>query len=54
VLAIAVGVIGFLSNLAVALIGGLLIWWTANALSALRGSQIDRPECTTTARKNKP
>jgi hypothetical protein len=42
VLAIAVGVIGFLSNLAVALIGGLLIWWTANALSALRGSQIDR------------
>jgi sulfate permease, SulP family len=35
--AIAVGVIGFLSNLAVALVGALLIWW------AVRGFQSRRP-----------
>lgn len=35
-LAIAVGVTGFLSNLAIALIGALLVWWAASAISALR------------------
>lgn len=34
-LAVAVGVTGFLSNLAVALIGALVIWWTAKTISAL-------------------
>lgn len=33
-LAIAVGVTGFLSNLAVALVGALLIWWTATGITA--------------------
>jgi hypothetical protein len=36
VLAIGVGVTGFVSNLAVALVGALLIWWIAKAVSALR------------------
>jgi sulfate permease, SulP family len=36
-LAIAVGVTGFLSNLAIALTGALLVWWAASAISALRG-----------------
>ena len=31
-LALAVGVTGFLSNLAIALVGALVIWWTAKAL----------------------
>jgi SulP family sulfate permease len=35
-LAIAVGVAGFLSNLAVALVGALLIWWAMSAIAALR------------------
>ena len=34
-LAIAVGVTGFLSNLAIALTGALVIWWGAKAVSAL-------------------
>jgi SulP family sulfate permease len=34
-LAIGVGVIGFLSNLAIALIGALVIWWGARAFSSL-------------------
>src|SRR5271155_1069760 len=33
-LALAVGITGFLSNLAVALIGALLIWWLARAIQA--------------------
>ena len=37
-LAIAVGVTGFLSNLAIALVGALLIWWSVRAVSALRAS----------------
>jgi len=36
-LAIAVGVTGFVSNLAIALIGALLIWWATKAVAALRG-----------------
>lgn len=36
-LAIAVGVIGFASNLAIALVGALLIWWVAKAVIVLRG-----------------
>jgi MFS superfamily sulfate permease-like transporter len=35
-LAIAVGVTGFLSNLAIALLGALLIWWATKAVNALR------------------
>jgi hypothetical protein len=38
-LAIAVGVTGFLSNLAIALIGALVIWWAAKAVRALRESR---------------
>jgi SulP family sulfate permease len=33
-LALAVGITGFLSNLAVALLGGLLIWWVARWIQA--------------------
>ncbi len=36
-LAIVVGVTGFLVNLAVALLGALLIWWAAEAFAAFRG-----------------
>jgi hypothetical protein len=35
-LAIAVGITGLLSNLAVALVGALLIWWVAEAVIAVR------------------
>jgi len=35
-LAITVGAAGFLSNLAIALVGGLMIWWTAKTIFALR------------------
>jgi SulP family sulfate permease len=35
-LAIAVGVTGFLSNLAIALVGALLIWWAVTAVTSLR------------------
>jgi len=35
-LAIAVGVVGFLSNLAVALTAALLVWWAVSAVSTLR------------------
>jgi SulP family sulfate permease len=34
--AIAVGVVGFLSNLAVALVGALLIWWAVRGLQSRR------------------
>jgi sulfate permease, SulP family len=36
-LAIAVGVTGFVSNLAVALAGALLVWWAAKAVTISRG-----------------
>lgn len=36
-LAIAVGVTGFVSNLAIALVGALLIWWVAKVVTMLRG-----------------
>lgn len=36
-LAIAVGVTGFVANLASALVGALLIWWVAKAVTGLRG-----------------
>ncbi len=35
-LAIAVGVTGFLSNLAVALVGALAIWWAVHAIRSRR------------------
>jgi SulP family sulfate permease len=35
-LAIAVGITGFLSNLAVALVGALLIWWPVHVIRARR------------------
>ncbi len=35
--AIAVGVVGFLSNLAVALVGALLIWWVVRGFQSRRG-----------------
>jgi MFS superfamily sulfate permease-like transporter len=38
-LAIAVGVTGFLINLAVALLAALLIWWAAEAFAAYRGGR---------------
>jgi MFS superfamily sulfate permease-like transporter len=38
-LAIAVGVTGFLVNLAVALLAALLIWWVAEAFAAYRSGQ---------------
>jgi sulfate permease, SulP family len=38
-IAIAVGVTGFLSNLAVALVGALLIWWPVQAIRARRARQ---------------
>jgi sulfate permease, SulP family len=34
--ALAVGITGFLSNLAVALVGALLVWWVANWIQARR------------------
>jgi SulP family sulfate permease len=40
-LAIAVGVAGFLSNLAIALTGALLIWWIPRAIAALRARSSD-------------
>jgi MFS superfamily sulfate permease-like transporter len=36
-LAIAIGITGLISNLAIALVGGLLVWWGAEAVAALRG-----------------
>jgi predicted lipid-binding transport protein (Tim44 family) len=38
-LAIAVGVTGFLINLAVALLAALLIWWAAESFAAYRGGR---------------
>ena len=35
-LALAVGITGFLSNLAVALVGALVIWWVARWIQARR------------------
>jgi SulP family sulfate permease len=35
--ALAVGIIGFLSNLAIALVGGLVIWWSVRAIQAWQG-----------------
>ncbi|MFZ3316187.1 putative sulfate/molybdate transporter [Mycobacterium sp.] len=35
-LALAVGITGFLSNLAIALVGALLIWWAVRAIQAWR------------------
>jgi hypothetical protein len=35
-LAIAVGVVGFLSNLAIALTAALIVWWGVNAILTLR------------------
>ena len=35
-LALAVGITGFLSNLAVALLGALLIWWVARLIQGSR------------------
>jgi MFS superfamily sulfate permease-like transporter len=32
--ALAVGIVGFLSNLAIALVGGLVIWWLVRAIQA--------------------
>jgi hypothetical protein len=34
--AIAVGITGFLTNLMVALVGALILWWAAKAIFALR------------------
>jgi SulP family sulfate permease len=34
--ALAVGITGFLSNLAVALLGALLVWWVARSIQALQ------------------
>ena len=38
-LAIAVGITGFLSNLAVALVGALLIWWAVHVIRTRRARQ---------------
>jgi hypothetical protein len=38
-LAITIGAAGFLSNLAIALVGGLVIWWTARTIFALRADR---------------
>ena len=38
-LALAVGVTGFLSNLAIALTGALLVWWILKAVAALRARE---------------
>lgn len=35
-LAIATGLVGFTTNLAVALLGALLVWWAGRALSTMR------------------
>jgi SulP family sulfate permease len=35
-LALAVGITGFLSNLAIALLGALLVWWAARSIPAFR------------------
>jgi sulfate permease, SulP family len=45
-LALAVGITGFLSNLAVALLGALLIWWVGRSIQvwrARRGSEAGHP-----------
>jgi hypothetical protein len=39
IFAIAVGVTGFISNLVIALIGALVIWWMAKAIGALRDNR---------------
>jgi SulP family sulfate permease len=36
-LAVAIGVTGLIANLAIALAVGLLVWWTAEAITAFRG-----------------
>jgi hypothetical protein len=36
VLAIAVGIVGFLSNLAIALTAALILWWGIKAVAALQ------------------
>lgn len=47
-LAIAVGITGLLGNLAIALVGALLVWWTAQAVMAMR------ERGSATARKTRP
>ena len=42
-LAIGIGVVGLISNLAIALVAGLLVWWAAEAVMALRGSGDETP-----------
>ena len=52
-LAIAVGVTGFLSNLAIALVGALLIWWGVEAFAAYRGDR-KPPPLEAKARRSEP
>jgi hypothetical protein len=40
-LALAVGITGFLSNLAIALLGALLIWWVARSVQAWQAHRKD-------------
>jgi sulfate permease, SulP family len=47
-MALAVGITGFLSNLAIALVGGLVIWWLAHSIRGLQRHRNDdqHPEPT--------
>ena len=47
-MALAVGITGFLSNLAIALVGGLVIWWLAHSIRGLQRYRNDdrHPEPT--------
>jgi len=42
-MALAVGITGFLSNLAVALVGGLVIWWLVHSIRARQRRRNDDP-----------
>ena len=38
-LAVAVGIVGFLSNLAIALVGALVVWWLVRAITLRRANR---------------
>ncbi len=45
-MALAVGIVGFLSNLAIALAGALLIWWAAGAVVRNRKSEVRKSDAS--------
>jgi predicted lipid-binding transport protein (Tim44 family) len=37
-MAVAVGIVGFLTNLAIALVGALVVWWLVRAIQVRRAN----------------